>query len=302
MSEPLIAINRLSAELKEWVEKQEKSGSLYARRIEGFEKELEKDSRESTLEAALAAESVSKLESAAGANMLLDGEQRGWLRISNAVDYYYWFLRAHKAHLESIGRAYVSFHYSIPWFMHTFCLAVALGKHDIAHWLAEELQRFYEHGLVERGTDDVPYREFIRVFSACYLQNQWPTEKELGAELGVYRELFCEGGGAALIAACDYHLDKALPGDEPDMSGSDRAFTWLPYTLLPAEILAFLKFREGLGMSRIEVSHPLLETPLAKLPDGLLAQEDKSLQKLTEYADKYFKSTKKGGFLGFLKR
>jgi hypothetical protein len=63
----------------------------------------------------------------------------------------------------------------------------------------------------------------------------------------------------AIAGACDYHLEQTLE------SGYGE-FYFSPYRLFPADILVIGHIRRKLGLPMPEVFHPLLDTPLAKVP------------------------------------
>ena len=85
------------------------------------------------------------------------------------------------------------------------------------------------------------------------------------APLGVYQSIFAgwhddAALSRALLDACDYHLEQTL-----DRSPYPE-FVWPPYMLFPVDILVIGEIRKRLGLSTPRVDHPLLDTPLAKVP------------------------------------
>jgi hypothetical protein len=86
----------------------------------------------------------------------------------------------------------------------------------------------------------------------------------------------------AVKAAADLHTMRSADLDE------DQSYEFADeeYRVWPVEILAVYRLRESLGLKNPEVKHPLLDSPLGKLPppgeapmDPLLEQVLKKLKR-----------------------
>jgi hypothetical protein len=87
--------------------------------------------------------------------------------------------------------------------------------------------------------------------------------------------------GSTLTKACDYHMERGqYSNDEMDYeydSDLDRVH--------PAEILAFLRLRQKLGLAVPEIKHLILDNPLAKLHAPKAFPEDPFLNRVAEKVD-----------------
>ena len=82
---------------------------------------------------------------------------------------------------------------------------------------------------------------------------------------------------AALVKACDYHLYRS----KDDTDDESYEFSNPVYAVYPVEILFFLRIRQILGLTNPEVDHPLLDSPLGKLPSSSCSM-DPSLDPIRE--------------------
>jgi hypothetical protein len=250
----------------------------------------------SLLFASTTARLLSVFEANRGASEVLKGQEQGWRRIANALDFYYWSMRIWHGHWASLGKLYDSappgFHHQFSLF---FCLAAAGHRRDVAEWLAKELLASYERGFAEQYTDNVPFREFIHVLATYYIAQRWPEQQELPEQLGVYRPLFLNWKkpdqlSQALIEVCDFHIAYALPEvDESDEEGFGYPFAENSYTtVFPVEILAFLELRSSFGLPEITFDHSLMNTPLRYIPTDKFVSDDPLLPQLAQNAKKRY--------------
>ncbi len=82
---------------------------------------------------------------------------------------------------------------------------------------------------------------------------------------------------AALVNVCDYHLSRS----KDDTDDETYEFSNLVYAVYPVEILFVFRIREILGLVNPEVDHPLLSSPLGKLP-GSSCSMDPSLHPIRD--------------------
>src|SRR6185437_2033292 len=66
----------------------------------------------------------------------------------------------------------------------------------------------------------------------------------------------------ALFNICDYHCQNM----EDDGGDWDPEFDLSPFDLIPVEVLAILNVRKKMGHTNPQISHPLMQTPLASMP------------------------------------
>ena len=67
---------------------------------------------------------------------------------------------------------------------------------------------------------------------------------------------------SAVVKACDFHLSRSKENtDRESFEFADPV-----YAIYPVEILFFMRVRQLLGLRNAEVDHPLLNSPLGKLP------------------------------------
>ena len=68
----------------------------------------------------------------------------------------------------------------------------------------------------------------------------------------------------AINEACDFHLSRSKDHDDENT----YEFSDPVYALYPVEILMVLRIRSILGVANPTAEHPLMNTPIAQLPDG----------------------------------
>ena len=68
----------------------------------------------------------------------------------------------------------------------------------------------------------------------------------------------------AIKDACDFHLSRSKDHDDE----TTYEFSNPVYAVYPVEILFVLRIRTILGLANPTVEHPLMNTPIAQLPDG----------------------------------
>ena len=76
---------------------------------------------------------------------------------------------------------------------------------------------------------------------------------------------------ALLSTACDFHIRNPGPYEN---------FVAYPFDCYPAELLAIFRVRQRLGLETPPVSHPLLESPLARPPIPLPEFSEPAMQRI----------------------
>lgn len=87
-----------------------------------------------------------------------------------------------------------------------------------------------------------------------------------------------------LLAACDRHTHEA----RVDSNKSSYDLPWLDEWYVPFEVLAVLKLREQHGLSNPELDHPLMKTPLGRLPTPVPFYKDELLDGVVARARQEF--------------
>ena len=67
---------------------------------------------------------------------------------------------------------------------------------------------------------------------------------------------------SVVVEACDFHLSRSKENTDRE----SYEFADPVYAIYPVEILFFMRVRELLGLRNAEIDHPLLNSPLGKLP------------------------------------
>ena len=67
-----------------------------------------------------------------------------------------------------------------------------------------------------------------------------------------------------LVTACDFHLSRSKEDDDDET----YEFAFPPYAIYPVEILFVFRIRQILGLTNPQVDHPLLNSPVGKLPEA----------------------------------
>jgi len=103
---------------------------------------------------------------------------------------------------------------------------------------------------------------------------------------------------SALTRACDYHKMRGGYGDDEVSYEYDSNLD----RIHPAEILAFLRLRQKLGLAVPEIKHPILDNPLAKLNELKPFPDDPFLNQVAEVADVLLRKQEGGGSASGVKR
>src|SRR6266511_2518316 len=144
-----------------------------------------------------------------------------------------------------------------------------------------------------------PFHPFIARLYALWRGCEIDTEEGPLRNLGIYQALLDgwnddEQYAAALLRACDYHCTRRFSKED-----EDTEFWHAPFQVFPAEILAVQRVRREQVGSAPMVSHPLLDTPLGRVPVSLPLLHDQLLQRVitrvhTELANLQTKASEAG--------
>jgi hypothetical protein len=67
-----------------------------------------------------------------------------------------------------------------------------------------------------------------------------------------------------------------------DRDGIDLVYSRAPFDLMPVDLFAYFKLRRDMQLPEVSVAHPLLSTPLARIPEQVQLDADDLLARLSE--------------------
>jgi hypothetical protein len=134
------------------------------------------------------------------------------------------------------------------------------------------------------GWDMAPFEPFIMKLFGLWKGVDLKFDGVKVCPQGVYQEILDAWHdetalAKAMTAACDYHCLRSFndPNGFPE-------FAWEPYNVFPVDILAIQRVRRDLGLKTPTIEHPLLDTPLTKIPATPPAVEDEVLATVRQRA------------------
>lgn len=170
--------------------------------------------------------------------------------------------------------------------------AIALGHNVFADWFGEILVESYLSGKgAFRDWKWTPLYPFVTELYA-----RWrgiDVSKHL-----VHRSLDAYSGlleywdnpeklTSSMVDACNYHCSHIKP-TERDITEFEKP----PYTVFPVEIVAYQRIRHELGMPTLGLDHPILNTPLAHVPEKIVPINDPVLERVVAFIRQQFPSVK----------
>jgi hypothetical protein len=189
-----------------------------------------------------------------GARAILDGEREGWANIDRA--FHYLWLKAQIVHRSMQASAAAC----------VLATAVVFDEDAMAESLAARLIQSLDDQKLFNVWSESAFATFMVKLWGLYSGVEIDVARPKIAPLRVYEGILDTWrDDAALVgavsAACDYHLEQTL-----EKAPYPEFFCGSPYYLFPADILVIGVVRRKLGLPMPEVHHPLLDTPLAKVP------------------------------------
>jgi hypothetical protein len=225
-----------------------------------------------------------------GALAVLKGDPNGWCRMRLGFLYRAWSIRCRYAMVDreqgNKGLTYTPLlHDREPQFLME---AIATGDHACAHGLGRKVMaNFQMHG----GGDplhfySIPFQPFVFKLYLLWIGEAFAFRNDIGRPLGPFQPIIDrwekkEDFAKALLELCDYHCEQTF-GDEK--RGVNTSFSWWPYNVFPVEILAIQRIRRDLGLPCPPIDHPLLKSPLVKVPIALPIVSDNLLDRIKERA------------------
>jgi hypothetical protein len=233
------------------------------------EKHLASPSLDSLLHVAIAFERLGSVEGIKGVVGIWQGEADGWEVLQTGFAYLSWNVRIciglfRRGRLKA-GWSFTHLNFAAR------CLAHAIAtKEDVfAEWCGRMLLHNFTTGEGLYNGWSSPFEPFMLHLFARWKKLPPPHSALPCPPLGVYQELLNawdneQGFAAAVIKACDYHGEHSVEGQT-----AHAEFVRIPHNVFPAEILAVKRVRDEVGLPWPTVDHPLLNTPLARVPPSL---------------------------------
>jgi hypothetical protein len=268
--------------LRAWVADDFNRELLYAEAVEEVEGHLDNPRSDSL---AVIGSNFLNIESWLGASAaakILEGEDGEWAELRRALHYKSWAVRA-LLHLYKVDERTKkqprirALHASLA-----LAHALAIGDESISAQCRDALLYASGKGGLA-GFGESALDIFILELSSLpgSISSDW---KSLGVSFGPYQAVLDSWGAddrafcSALIDACDYHMKKTQ-----EVEGSLAEFAQYPYNVFPAEVLATIEVRKVAGVGFEGIDHPLMRTPLARLPDTLATFSDMLLERAESF-------------------
>jgi len=223
-------------------------------RRESWTKDVRKDfTKNDTRRAAVSLNFFANWYGEYGVHRILDAEMEGWADLDRAVRYRWLYARIGK-HVAMQASMVAS----------VLATAVVFDEDAMAEALAARLLQSLDDQKIFSVWIESPFAAFMVKLWGLYRGLEIDVARPKVAPLGVYQRILDAWHDEAALAnavsaACDYHLEQTREAGYPE-------FYFPPYRLFPADILVIGTVRRKFGLSMPEVFHPLLDTPLAKVP------------------------------------
>jgi hypothetical protein len=218
-----------------------------------------------------------------GAYAVLCGDEAGWGQLRLALEYDGWKLRIDYGKYEQALAQGRQLDYSWEHGLAARCLALAVTfrADAFADWCGQLMLRdaTASEGFF-RTWHRTPFHPFMARLYAIWRGCPIDTEAGPLRDTGIYQALLDgwdddEQYAAALLRACDYHCTRAFQRQD-----ECTEFWYAPFDVFPAEVLAVQRVRQELVGSAPMVSHPLLDTPLGRVPEVIALPQDELLQRV----------------------
>lgn len=249
-----------------------------------LDKALMGHSERDALQAAIAMEHLGVWQAMHGIVSVLSGDPGGWQQLKLSISYVSWHFKVvYDSYLrDTRENKQLRFMLNEPalW----FAQALALGCTDEARWLGDRLVDHFR-GKLFGIWPQTPLEPFL---SRLHCRSRRQSDEPLERGLGVYQQIIDtwdrdQGSfSRALVAACEQHL---IETDDPNDDGFPAFMNW-PHIYFPVEILAIANVRRDLQMPMPEIDHPLMQTPLAKVPPNIETPADTLLRQAVAHIKK----------------
>lgn len=226
----------------------------------------------------LSLESIATWEATSGELHLLQGNRDGWVQIQRSYLYYVWSRRIYLAYLDKGRFKSMNVGDVALLLMH----AIAIRDDSFADFIGQRLMKSFQNNDKKfKNWDLAPFEPFALQVYAIWRRKSLDSSITKCAVSDIYSNLLKNWEddkefGKSLSQACDYHLQRT---DDSNDEGFPE-FMSRPYDWFPVEILAIARIREDQGRSTPSITHPLMQTELAKLPGSILTPQDELLRKV----------------------
>lgn len=168
---------------------------------------------------------------------------------------------------------------------HLLAMAMAMRQTESVRWLGDAIIEARSNTLFGYDWGDKrqdPFRNYV-----CELYARGAGSGNFSDDFGPYAGIFehwedLSRLSDAIRAACDYHVEQ-IDVKAPEEIG---VFENNPHDIFPAEILALYRVREWLGLTTLEVDHPLLKTPFCEVPKMITYEPDPLVEQALALAHK----------------
>ena len=220
-----------------------------------------------------------------GAHRVLSGDPSGWSHMHLAVDLEGWYLRIERyTFMRQLadGRANPT-----PMLLGELyrCLAqaIALRNDKIADWCRQAIvsEMRESNGFLSDWRFS-PFHPFMAWLYWTWYMGGLPMNEARLRDLRVYRAIVKgwtddSAFRKALVRACDYHCARS----DPDVDENGE-FWQRTLNVFPAEILAIMRVRREILGSDVTISHPLMDSPVASVPDDIPRLTEPLLRRVAE--------------------
>jgi hypothetical protein len=211
--------------------------------------------------------SIAMWEYQLGSFQVLMGDSSGWGHLYLAVECDVWRIRIllhQHSTTEEPDKEFAATHDTAL----ALASAIALRDDALADWCGALLAREFAHPVFLTDWEHSPVFQFLTWMYALWRGVTIDAHHAPVGSFGVYGQVIANWGDdaaqvCALHKACEYHCAQAIP-DETEQIMPE--FTDPPYIVFPGEILAILRVREELIGRRVEIDHPLMNSPLGTVP------------------------------------
>lgn len=267
-------IRKIRKKMVEWTQRPQNKELLFDSEVRDIQQRIQSGDPGQMVYVGASLEFISTWENTNGALAVLLGNPDGWRQLSKGAIYHFWGQRIVLHFYDVDTRRPKPARESYNKGSLCFAQLLALNYVGEADWLGERLVRGLSDGAFIKWFPEAQFNPFMICLHRLW-KNE-PPEEGLppGTNLDAYRELLAswhdEGDSfkKGLQQACDYHMQRI------DANKDDHEFWDDVFAGFPVDILAIKRIRKLAGLETPEVSHPLMETPLASPPEEILFVSD----------------------------
>lgn len=211
-----------------------------------------------------------------GGWQLFAGKSEGWLELHTGIIYRYWSNELDAQNFLDRKIQFLDSHAVL------LCLSELLVVRQTEK--AQRLANLIQPCIDKNVFVDVWHESCFRVFARCLFLKLKRNEKACidlvkKYDVGPYKGLLEDWDNPqrlhkALLHTCDYHIANSRK-DDGDFSDP-------VLSVMPMELLAYIRVRQDMGLETPEIDHPLMDLPFDKLPDEFPPLDDPILAEIEE--------------------